>query len=50
MFYKEGLRPSPDCDWRHEKQNAIQIVDECNIRRLQKGMKKLHKAITDTVQ
>lgn len=50
MLHKWELRPSPGCDYGHEKQTATHIIDECTSRRFQVGMKELHKATTDVVQ
>ncbi|VVC44473.1 Hypothetical protein CINCED_3A008654 [Cinara cedri] len=50
MLHKWGLGPTPGCDCGYEKQTAIHIADDCNTRRLQGGMKELHRATIGAVQ
>lgn len=42
MLFKWGLRPSPGCNYGHEKQSSTHITDEYSNRRFQGGMKELH--------
>jgi hypothetical protein len=43
MLYKWGLMDTPQCDYGHENQTANHIVEECPVRKIQGGMKHLHK-------